>query len=312
MHHFCDMSERVGIRAVQSILKKATQSNLSMFHNAGNITQDSVFPRPSVIDILNVSKSASCSMNAIIEDVKIGLRKKLINIKISDILIRYSIIGESSVYDIWYDFCEKSYDSTLSRIRLHMNPRKMAEFGFTLNEICELSFKNDRYMCSPDFMGIVDIYVDTLNDIRNVTSRLDEEIIKFNHKDKNIISDAVIIDNRIYTIGSSLERLLTIDPKIKQTSVTSNSISDVELIFGIGATRNLIVELLDEDGAEIVADFMTRSGKCRPFDKSNIELYEKGFIQLVSFERSKDTIKKCLDNGYDPMSSIYSRIWKGF
>lgn len=305
------MSERVGIKAVQSILKKATQSNLSMFHNAGNITQDSVFPKPSIIDILNISKSASCSMSAIIKETG-GIRKKLINIKLSDILIRYSIIDESPVHNIWHNFCEKSYDSTFSRIRLHINPRKMAELGYTLNEICELNFKNDRYMYSPDFMGMIDIYVNTLNDIRTITSRLDHELTKFDHTDKNIISDAVIIDNKVYTIGSSLRRLLSINPQIKQNSVRSNSISDVESVYGIGAARDLIVELLDEEGAEIVADFMTRSGKCRPFDKSNIELYEKGFIQLVSFERSKDTIKKCLDNGYDPMTSIYSRIWKGF
>ena len=41
-----------------------------------------------------------------------------------------------------------------------------------MNEICELNFRNDKYIyiCSPDFMGMIDIYVNTLNDIRSTAS----------------------------------------------------------------------------------------------------------------------------------------------
>jgi hypothetical protein len=101
--------DRIGIKAVQSVLQKATQSNLSMFHNAGNIMSKGnlIFPKPSITQILDVVNDSSCSMEATIKDYIYP--KDLCYIKFKDIVIKYTsskYIPEDVDENCFYTFLE--------------------------------------------------------------------------------------------------------------------------------------------------------------------------------------------------------------
>jgi len=315
------MSERIGIKAGHSVLKKATQSNLSMFHISGGISS-SILPRPSIVDILDGKKYENCYMSARLKkevsenkktEGKMGEvyieKKVLIGSKFSDFLLyitKSKFLNEkNSPENVFYNFLATPMPEKF--IRFYLDPHKFCSLGYTLEELSSLIFSEYTYYCSPEFMGIIDVDTKDLDDIKVLESIDLEMHIGGSEK----IKHCFIKEDILYTIGSDLEYFLSLDNHIDTTTVYSNDVHDVEKTFGIGAVRRLLIDLIDDDKYKnIIPDFMVRSGKFLPFKKSCISLYERGFISEISFERAtKDISEKVPSCVADPLDSIYSRIW---
>jgi hypothetical protein len=279
-----------------------------MFHNAGNITSDSIFPEPSVKDILDLTVDTSCSMKAEVFSEgmppDVALEKELIGVCLKDFVVCFTRgTAGSEAEDIWYEFIE--VEKPKDFIRIYLDPRKFIPLGYTLEEIAEKVYPDRLYNVSPDFMGIIDVVTSPGADITNVIHGFGTRL-----NGSFLIKDARIIDNKLYTIGSDLATIFKVD-KIVHDTITSNSILDVEKVFGIAAARELITRLIDN---KIVASFMTRSGKVLPFKKDNLLLYRRGFISSMSFERVRGSLVSEIKEAgevTDDLSSIYSRIWAG-
>lgn len=298
---------RVGIKAVQSILKLATQSNLSMFHNAGNITNESVFPKPSVSDILDMSNSMTCTMSGnVISDIK---KCDLVGVTFGSLILSvvYSdFLDENSPDEIWYEY--EIYIRPVSFVRFYIDSKKLISMNLTLSDIVTQIFPSYKCCISPDFMGIIDIPVNKLSDIKSLVT-VASTLLCGSQK----IKDVICISNKIHTIGSDLNTLL-FTVGIDGNSITSNDIHDVEKTYGIEAARKLISSLLDIEGGDLIAKFMTRSGTVIPLNKSNVSIYNRGFVSDISYERIRSTITKHLsyDNSIiDPLDSVYAKIWAG-
>jgi hypothetical protein len=306
-------SKRIGIQAIQSVLQKATQSNLSMFHNAGNISSNSILPRPSIRDILDMNTNASCSMICDINDQFISthdISRSLVGLRFRDIILSFTsgpLIDENSPENIWYEY--GIFVKPKLFMRIYTDPKQFLRLGYTLASIIDIIFPDRECCVSPDFMGIIDVEVSNQEEFHDVISCFD--ILLGGSKD---IKDVRILNNELCTIGSSLVYVLRQKWEgVDFSSLKSNNIKDVETVFGIEAARNLIINLIDDSKyPDIVANFMTRTGTTRALKKDNLGLYNRGFVCDVSFERTRDSIvQNVLEGIEDPLDSIHSKIWAG-
>ena len=312
------MEHRVGVRAVQKILMQATQSNLSMFHNAGNITE-SIFPKPSIKDILDLTSSSSCSMNATIKHNI--LKKDVILVAFKDILIGFSssVFIETEVEnpeDIWYTYNKDLKPKEF--LRLYINAKKIMKLGFTLKEIASSTLFTHQFYCSPDFMGIIDVKLIDYNQCGSILSFLENAIINDSDNMFQGIVDLQIerSDDKLkaYTIGSSISTFLQ-NGSVYNNSIKSNNIKDVESIYGIEAAKQVIISLINDKEGSVIANFMTRSGSVKGLKKDNLSAYGRGFIPEIGYEHVKNSIVKNIGPetyAEDKLTSIYSRIWSGF
>jgi len=309
---FSEMSQRIGIQAGHSVLKRATQSNLSMFHVSGGIS-GSILPQPSLVDILDGKDYKNCYMSAKLkpcETKEINIEKKvIIGSKFSDFLLYISkskfLSKKNNLENIFYNFLAIPIPEKF--IRFYLDPYKFCSFGYKLKELASLLFSEYIYYCSPEFMGIIDIDTENLDD-KKVLESLNLEM---NIGGSQKIKHCFIKENTLYAIGSDLEFFLLLGKYIDTKTIYSNNIKDVEKTFGIGAVRRLLIELIDDKKYKnVIPDFMVRSGMFVPFKKGCIGYYKRGFISEISFERaSSDIIEKIPSPIVDPLESIYSRIW---
>jgi hypothetical protein len=302
---------RVGVRAVQSILKNATQSNLSMFHNAGNIGSDFVLPKPSIKDILECTKNTHTYSSCKIK-YKSNPKKDFLYRSLKDFFIgiedSFWIPREQDplaiIYDIM-DIIRKPF------IRLYLNPHKIITEGYTLKEIIAQSFATFECVIFPDFTGVVDIVTTKTKFELELAGMLTVTIS--GHAG---VIGAILEDSKFTTIKSSVH-LMVNQSYIDQNTIVSNDIFEISKFFGIEAAAQVIIQLLGEsEDSEIIANFMTRSGKVMPLGKESIFRYKKGFITDISFERARDSIIKYINGTtdyktVDLLTSVKSKIWAG-
>jgi len=298
---------RVGIKSIQNILRKATQSNLSFFHSAGNITSESFAPKPSIVEILDFTNTENVSCTMKLNSVE-NVKKSVIGLTYMDFVdfyVHHSVISKDREYEnIWYEILqEEPFDKFC---RIYFDVKKLRKYDIELSEISE--YIEGETKRSPTFMGIIDVKIDTGSDVLSIINHLKLGILG----DKRIKQAEILKDSegyRLVTFGSSIQAFASLDGDVN--TILSNDIRDVMTIFGIEAARGLIVELLDCKGSEVVADFMTRSGEVVPVNRKSIIKYNRGFISAAFFERFNDSIKLFKGNPTDNLESVYSRIFMG-
>lgn len=306
------MTDFVGIKAVQSVLKNATQSNLSMFHNAGNVSSD-ILPRISIKDLLSGSKKyGSYSMASITTD-DVRIRRKFIYRQFKDFLLNFSLsdyIGKDDpIGRCIYEYMGISPPESF--MRFYLDPKKFVPIGYTLQEIADIAFDTCNFYVSPDFMGIIDVINDGRLKILSIDSILNVILNGYPG-----VENAIVSDGNLYLFNSCIEAMLNEEFVVKKT-IVSNDIYDVEKHFGIEAAKKIMVDLMgsDDKNVYIIVNYMTRSGKIIPLRNDNLSKYNKKFITDISFERARDTLISYLSNDeystYDPMMSIKAKIWAG-
>ncbi len=305
------MSNKVGIKAIQSILKKATQSNLSFFHHVGSAS-DSVLPKPSIAEVLDYSKNAISSSTVDIKDgMHVGLRKNILYNEFGDFVISY-VFSAICVFDEWEDIWKTNTNDGRIFVRFYMDVAKLASLGITCMFIATRMFEqNFPFDVSPEFIGMIDVYIENESYVPVLLALMSERIYGFKNIQRAIVVDTGNDKYVLETIGTSISAMLYISNCIDFETLTVNNIEEAYEYFGIEAARELIRTLLGDDNGNIIADFMTRSGEVYAIDRGSIKRYERGYASYAFFERVKNGLQEIDDPIIDPMASIYSRLLKG-
>jgi hypothetical protein len=304
--------DRIGIRSVQSILKNATQSNLSMFHNAGNEGSNTFLPRSTIKDVLECSENDNSYSLCNINPTDKYIQKELTYRRFADF---FEYVMPSSLIQMTGDPLEKTkeYLDILTPphyIRFFFSARKVILEGYTLREIATKCFIDNEFIVYPDFIGVVDVIIP--NEFYDLHLLYLSSIVIDGFRG---ITNVIVEGNKVTTIKSSVESLVKQD-YVDKSTIISNDIMQVQEYFGIEAAVQVAIDLLDSKDAEVVVNFMTRSGKFLPLSKSSISNYDKGFINDISFERPRSSINKYITqetnfSTKDKMESIKSKIWSG-
>ena len=302
--------EPVGIRNAQSILRKATQNSLSHFHVAGmekgNYQQNS----PTIADAMD-SKYSSKNTSATFS-VSVGplgrINKHLVGKKLSWFvtMIRSSITELPEHENIWYESSnQKMFSETI--LRLYIDYKKLLQFNLTLEDIAQTCFSDIPFHTSPDWMGMIDL--DILgNYVSLVLSKIDtvfcgSPLIFAVHANVNIDTTVNAV-----TSGSDIVSISQLPHVIKNT-IRSNHVLDVQKNLGIEAAAYILREII---GSDVISDFMTRTGIVLPFYNSSLEVFNKGVLTAMAFERPRTHIQKFLKySSWDKHPSVYADIMVG-
>ena len=330
------LGEPVGIRTAQSILRKATQSSLSHFHVAGmekNYQQNS----PTIADAMD-SKYSSTN-TSVSFSIKIGncepknetlkflgpsynfyakilgrINRHLVGKKLRWFvtMIRSNITELPEYENIWYESSKQEmFSNTNTILRFYIDYKKLVKFDLTLKDIAETVFYDTPWHASPDWMGMIDLDLGK-NNTTLVISKIDTFLcgnpcISAVHADINT-DEHNNITVKAVTAGSDIVSVSQL-PNIEKLTIRSNHVLDVHKTFGIEAAATALREII---GSDVISDFMTRTGVVLPFYNSSPEVFKKGALTAMAFERPRTHIQKFLkSSSWDNHSSIYADIMVG-
>jgi hypothetical protein len=329
------IGDPIGIRSIQSIMMSATQMNLSHFHTAGMLSSSSIgrVQVPSAADAMN------SNYTKINTSMKFTLQKKTNNSEENNFLpsykfeqlryLRKNLVGaslghfvrkiESDVTEfpdrenIWYTTLRDSrFELTNVKgivVRIYIDYTKMHNHGLTLEHLAQKIFGNDcPWNVSPDFMGMIDIWASD--------SYISQWLSRIKHRvcgTSDILScDYSENTSSFITRGTNVLAACKV-PGIDKSTIELNNVISVEKHFGIEAATKILAGLT---GNIIVSDFMARTGKVLHFSKFSSEVYSKGLLTSMGFERPKDDIKREISTkhgvtGRVRAESVYEHIITG-
>tara|TARA_B100001094_G_scaffold88154_1_gene84351 strand:+ start:56 stop:4627 length:4572 start_codon:yes stop_codon:yes gene_type:complete len=164
--------------------------------------------------------------------------------------------------------------------------------------------------------------------VENISSIVMSEISGYEDikKKKNIIHSEKVENELVPTKRWILEtdgtNLIDILPKdyIDSTKTTSNDIIETFELFGIEATRNLLIEQLDEvfeeyinsRHIELLCDVMTSTGQLISINRQGVSTADIGPLAKCSFENTtEELINAGLFGKYDKLTGVSSNIMMG-
>ena len=284
----------IGIDSVQRIMRSATQSNLSSFHEAG---LRSFRNNLSVQNVLDVTGDANTSMEITTDDHE-SFRREYLYRKFG-----YYVLGyKSSLYLSRSDeFWEMDSDGVL--VRFYVDYKKLIEDCRSLRFIKGIitSKKDYDVVISSDFVGILDIV-----ERFTINEPVNQKIFEILDIDMGIDGILDYVDGK--SSGSNLDVVSRIR-NVDRTLLRSNNIRQVERKLGIEAARNVIFKELGKDSL-VIADYMTWHGRVHAFNKFGP--WDKGIIASMGFERpNKDIARIGIAPEVDPIESTYSQTVMG-
>ena len=340
-------AEPVGIRNAQSILRKATQSSLSHFHVAG---MEKTYQQhsPTIAEAMdsrysNTNTSAifyvACSSSNVLPCAEIGrISRHLVGKKLSWFvtMIRSSLTELPEEENIWYESSnQEMFSKTV--LRLYIDYTKLVQFDLTLKDIAELCFPDTQWHASPDWMGMIDLEI-VGNYMTMILSKIDTVLcgdprISSVHADieerapgapKESRKDGgrtetqgrcdifELLDSnkaiKVVTAGSDIMNISRL-PNVYKLTIRSNHVLDVQKHLGIEAAANALRKIIDSD---VISDFMTRTGTVLPFQNGSPEVFKKGALTAMAFERPRTHIRNFLRSStWDEHPSVYADIIVG-
>lgn len=98
-------------------------------------------------------------------------------------------------------------------------------------------------------------------------------------------------------------------PNVDKLTIRSNHVLDVQKHLGIEAPANALRKIIDYD---VIYDFMTRTGTVLPFQNGSPEVFKKGALTAMAFERPRTHIRNFLRSStWDEHPSVYADIIVG-
>jgi hypothetical protein len=315
-------AEQVGMRLAHIILSDLTQDSLSAFHSAGIERSGE---EQGLQDILDGNTRNDISSMTIVgtrvDDIKRDILCRTFKYYILNITnsILEDIRGDDFWYaigdtlGIWKDRPNIDEDKNIIIVRFYLDYGKLRKDGRTLRDVIDNIF-GYRYLKiynSPDFLGIIDVYINNLLELSGVIQLVDKTF-----GIPEVTSCTKTSDTTLVTSGSNLQEVC-IHKYVDAQETISNNLYDVEMTFGLEAARKVIYDEVisngrDKDAATFMADFMTCKGHVSPFQKDNPMLKDKGFLPSIAYERPKRDLKRILGKRrVDVDSSVYSQFILG-
>lgn len=333
---FSESGDMIGELAGQSIGQPITQCTLSNFHSTGIQNATTTTGIPKINEILNASdnpKHVNCTIYfkstvqfKDISEVRLWANKNIKEITIGSLLIDYSIINDNddfheidkSYYKTFQKFYKSSQyhllNSTDSFIRLYFNIDKLWLHNVMFYKIANLieeGFSDACCVWSPEYLGIMDIYVDLSQLEEDEYSSFFEKIVFPKVKNFKITKasgisdvfvrlgpDGYIID----TNGSNLDYIFSLD-EIDDVKTITNNMNEIYKIFGIQATYEFLIQTIEEILAAegtgvskrhltILASVMTHTGDLSSINRYGIQCQLSSTLSNSSFEQTLDNFLK--------------------
>ena len=303
----------IGIKAGHEVLKKSTQSNLSMFHNAGTFDDSKVLPQPSVKEVLKNNKKYLGYITAEFDNFKI-FHKDLCYIEVKDLVTSieyYDQLDKNQIEYVSYICSDIIQEKPFLRFKFDVF--KIVDYGYYFKDFCELIMREIdlEYFVSASFQGFIDIVysssvkiVDQILSIKiNKNSSL-QSLYVYNEDDKNILTGFIKHDKpNCYSIINLINNKL-----INSNTIYCNNIEEVYSIFGIEAVVTVLVDILGDE-SKILIDILSRSGEYVGMNSSTI-INNRGVFIGITFERFKQIMRKVfMDKSVyeEDIESIYAK-----
>lgn len=285
--------EAVGIVAAQSIGEPGTQMTMRTFHYAGVGAIYITLGLPRIIEIVDARKKLSTPTMKIklLEEYAVERNKaEKLAMEIEETHIRD--IGKIEVY------------TADMSVLLSLNEKKLEERYIKREEV------EDK------IRGIgTDVLVEVMEDRKlriQGKKQSYHELLRLEEKVSNTLVKGIEGIRRVlvrrepnegyvlYTEGSELKKVLTIEG-VDSTRTTTNNIAEIAEILGIEAARNAIIEemmgTLEEQGLDVdirhitlIADAMTMDGEVKQIGRHGIAGEKASVLSRAAFEVTVDNL----------------------
>ncbi|MCJ7429039.1 MAG: DNA-directed RNA polymerase subunit A'' [Candidatus Nanohaloarchaeota archaeon QJJ-5] len=307
--------EAIGIVAAQSLSEPATQMTMETYHSAGAAKVSITQGLPRMIEIVNARRNPKTPvMNIWLEDghqTKEDAKEvaaKLKEVTLDDIIredtldlmqLELSFVFDETVldeYNVDTDDVVATLKDKLSSVTVQLEDNELT-----------LAPTGDDY---------------DLTDLQDMKQKaMDIRLQGFKG-----IEDVVILQEegewRVQTAGINLRKTLKLD-KVDATRTRCNDLFEFKKVFGVEATRNLILSelqsTLEEQGMAVdvrwlmlTADIMTKEGDINGATRYGICGNKDSVLARAAFEETKKHLRQAAMGGEkDPLNSIVENIIMG-
>ena len=307
--------EAVGIIAGQSIGEAFTQMFNDNQHGGYNANGTKSFIR--TIEILDARKKISNpTMTIYFEEEYKNDEEFVRNIA--------SRIGKSTLKDVLFDF---SLDYANNRVVAHLDEEKIVDRRLDYYDIIDIILRQFRNVSFDGDRLFFESRSGSIRELRNLTDKIsDLQISGIRGIGKVFVYKAGLgsADSEwvIQTEGSNLSAIFRIDGIDKARS-TTNDIYEIELVLGIEAARNAIVNELNtvflDQGLNvdirhimIVADAMTSEGIVKSIGRYGISGDKSSVLARASFDGSgKQLFNAGIRGEVDELTGVIENIIVG-
>jgi DNA-directed RNA polymerase subunit A' len=300
--------EAIGLVTAQSFGEPSTQMALNVFHFAGVQEMQITTGLPRLIEIVDARKIPSTPQMEIHLDAEYNNEKdaRIIAEKIKEVKLK-DIISEVKI-----NFSDK-------RIEIFLDPEGVKSVHASVDKIVERINEKDFKVKSKENM----IY--TMN-----TKLSFKELYKLKEKLKDCPISGVIGIKQILivkrdknfvvlTAGTNLKDIAKVKG-INIEKTTTNSLQEIEAMFGIEAARSVIINEIkrvinsqgldiDERHIKMVADAMTYKGSVKGATRLGIISEKTSILARASFETpTKHFVGATIKGSKDELASIIENI----
>jgi DNA-directed RNA polymerase subunit A" len=305
--------ECVGIISAESIGEPGTQMTLNTFHFAGVAEMNVTTGLPRLIEILDGRKTISTELMTIYlkKPYSEGKDIKRIAESLKELTLNYFL------KEIVMNISE-------GQMKIVLNPEKMELIGVDTTGITNMLKKTVK---AYNFKAEKD------NTIVVTQATKDKDIIhlyKLKEKIKTVhihgikgIKQVLPVKKGgeflVITAGSNLKEVVTLD-YVDSTRTFTNNVYEIEKIFGIEASRQLIInelmKVIEEQGLNVnirhimlVADAMCMSGRVLGINRYGIVKEKPSVLARASFETPiAHIINASLSGESDPLNSVIENV----
>lgn len=305
--------EAVGVVAAQSISEPATQMTMETYHTAGAAKVSITQGLPRLIEIVNARRNP---------------KTPVMNIYLNENAKEVAKEVAAKIREVTFE--DLVTEDTLDLTKLELN------FVISENMLDEYRMEVDDVVASlKDKLGSVNVEADGNQltvvpdaDDYGLTELQDIKAKAMGHRLHGFkgIEDVVILEEqgewRVQTAGINLRKVLKLD-QVDESRTVCNDLFEFEKIFGIEATRNLILEelqsTLDEQGMAVddrwlmlIADTMTKDGEINGATRYGICGSKDSVLARAAFEETKKHLTTAAIGGeVDPLNSVIENIILG-
>ncbi|MEX2017099.1 MAG: DNA-directed RNA polymerase subunit A' [Candidatus Pacearchaeota archaeon] len=300
--------EAIGIVTAQSFGEPSTQMVLRTFHFAGVSEMQVTQGLPRLIEIFDTRKKPSSPK------MEIHLKKEYNNEKDARLFAEKikEVTIEEIASEINLNFSDKKIDIKFDKEALrhtHVTEKKVAErlnkIGFKVRE------KDDGITLNASEMNFKEIY--------KVKEKLKKTMISGVKDVKQVIIVKRDANYVVVTLGSSMKKIMEFK-EVNAEKLISNDLYEMEEVFGIEASRQLIIneiyEVLNTQGLDIdmrhlklVADAMTNTGDVKGVTRMGIIAQKSSILARATFETPvKQFVNATVKGAKDKLSSVIENI----
>ena len=306
-----EAGEAVGTVAAQSVGEPGTQMTMRTFHFAGVNELNVTLGLPRLIEIVDARKKIATPTMDIFFEEEFRNDEEFVR------TLAYKI-GKSTLNDVLIDqSLETDYINMQCIANLDLNEieNKKLDFSEIIAKI-EKTFKN---VIIKDNVLTFEPAKPTIRELRLLADKIRTLQISGTKGIGKVVIRKDETEWVIHTEGSNLKDILKEDG-VDKIRTTTNDIHEIELVLGIEAARNAIIQelnnTLSEQGLSVdirhimlVADMMTAEGEVKSIGRHGISGEKSSVLARAAFEETgKHLLHASIRGESDDLTGIIENI----